>query len=225
MTSTKKEKTFVIGDIHGCYGALTRLLEKIDPDPERDTLVFLGDYIDRGPDSSRVISKVIELSRTFRRLVPLKGNHEEMFLSWLAGRDDQDLYLQIGGTATLKSYGIMPPYDRNDNKIPAQHINFIRELLLLWEDNQAIYVHAGLKPGVHLSMQPSHWCCWARGEFYLSNHDFGKKIVFGHTPFPDEPFQNKEKIGIDTGAVYGGRLTCLILPDMEFVSVPGYMPP
>lgn len=220
MVSRKQEKTYVIGDIHGCYKALVKLLDKIDPDPERDTLVFLGDYIDRGPDSRKVVSEVIRLSKTFRRLIPLKGNHEEMFLHWLAGRD-QDLYLQVGGAETLESYGIISSGGHISDRIPAEHIEFFRELLLLWEDDQAIYVHAGLKPGLHLSLQPAHWCCWARSEFYRSSYDFGKKVIFGHTPFLDRPFQNQGKIGIDTGAVFGGRLTCLILPDMKFVSVPG----
>lgn len=219
MINRDKGKTFVIGDIHGCYKSLLRLLEKIDPDPVRDTLVFLGDYIDRGPDSSKVVAEIIALGRTFRRLIPLRGNHEEMFLSWLAG-EDQDLYLQIGGRETLESYGVRPPYD-DISVIPAQHINFIQELLLLWEDEQAIYVHAGLNPKEHMSTQPSSWCCWARAEFYQSEFDFGKKVIFGHTPFLDQPYQKGGKIGIDTGAVYGGRLTCLILPDMEFISVPG----
>lgn len=121
----------------------------------------------------------------------------------------------------LASYGITPPYDNAAARFPDSHLNFIRELLLFWEDEYAIYVHAGLRPGRHLSTQTADWCCWARGEFYQSDYDFGKKVIFGHTPFLDQPYQNKEKIGIDTGAVYGGRLTCLILPDLEFISVPG----
>ncbi len=221
MNDDKKRRTFAIGDIHGCHRPLVQLLNKIDPDPERDTLVFLGDYIDRGLESKEVISLIIDLKKTFRHLIPLLGNHEEMFLSWLAGQD-QDIFLQVGGAKTLASYGISLSYD-DISKIPAQHIHFIQELLLLWEDEHAIYVHAGLKPGEHLNTQPSRWCCWARGEFYRSDYDFGKKVVFGHTPFWDQPFQKKRKIGIDTGAVYGGRLSCLILPDMKFVSVPGLL--
>lgn len=214
-------KTYVIGDIHGCYRALEELLGKISPDPNADTLVFLGDYIDRGPDSKQVVQKVIELmTESQGRVIPLMGNHEQMFLASLAG-EKREFFLKMGGDATLASYGIPPPYTgKIAHRIPVEHIHFFNELILFWEDKEYIYVHAGLEPGVHLSQQSPRWCCWARDQFLKSDYDFGKKVIFGHTPF-EEPHIGKNKIGLDTGAVYGGELTCLVLPDFEFVRVGG----
>jgi len=214
----KKKKTYVIGDIHGCYDALMTLLDQISPDPAHDTLIFLGDYIDRGPDSKKVVSEIIHLQETSPRVITLMGNHEQMFLASLTGSKNE-FFLKMGGDATLASYGIQPPYNRKiAAEIPASHLHFFQNLLMLWEDENYIYVHAGLKPGVHLSQQPAHWCCWARDNFINTQYDFGKQVIFGHTPF-DEPYIDQYKIGIDTGAVYGGKLTCLVLPDMEFVTV------
>ena len=211
-----QNKTYVFGDIHGCYSALTKLLDLISPDPAHDTLIFLGDYIDRGPDSKKVVSEVIHLQETFPRVITLMGNHEQMFLASLTGRENE-FFLKMGGDATLASYGIKPPYNRHiAAEIPAGHIHFFQNLLMLWEDENYIYVHAGLEPGVHLSQQSARWCCWARGNFISTKYDFGKRVIFGHTPF-DKPYIDPYKIGIDTGAVYGGKLSCLVLPDMEFV--------
>jgi serine/threonine protein phosphatase 1 len=89
-----------------------------------------------------------------------------------------------------------------------------------WEDQHAIYVHAGLQPGCHLSQQTAQWCLWAREQFIHTTYDFGKPVVFGHTAF-NEPLLALNRIGIDTGAVYGGQLTALLLPEREFISVPG----
>ena len=214
-------KTFVIGDIHGCHGALVGLLEKIKPDLSQDTLIFLGDYIDRGPDSKKVVSEIIRLMEEAPgRVIPLMGNHEQVFLASLAG-DTRDFYLKMGGDATLRSYGVNPPFTGQiASHIPVSHYHFFDELLLLWEDAHYIYVHAGLNPQVHLSQQSPRWCCWARDQFLPCSHDFGKPVIFGHTPF-EKPLIEKNKIGIDTGAVYGGKLTCLVLPDFEFINVAG----
>jgi len=127
----------------------------------------------------------------------------------------------MGGRETLASYGIKPPYDRPAlAAIPADHLRFYDDLLTCWEDEQAIYVHAGLQPGVHLSQQSREWLLWARDNYLASGHDFGKPVVSGHTPC-QVPLQDAHKIVIDTGAVYGGRLTCLVLPDLEFIQVAG----
>lgn len=212
-------KTYVVGDIHGCYESLLNLLELIDC--ARGTLIFLGDYINRGPDSQKVVSLVIQLKKELPRVITLLGNHEAMFLRYLKGEEGQQVFLRNGGQNTLKSYGIDPMRDNNHNiYIPAEHMAFFNNLLLNWEDDKYIFVHAGLQPGVHLSMQTKDWCLWARDEFISSAYNFGKQVIFGHTVF-GEPLMRAEKIGIDTGAVYGGRLTCIVLPGEEFVSVPG----
>lgn len=213
-------RTFVIGDIHGCHEALRRLFSKITPALKGGTIIFLGDYIDRGPDSKKVVSLIIRLiERAPRRVIALMGNHEQALLAALAG-EKRDFFLRMGGDATLLSYGLKPPFCGDlAAKIPADHLDFFHNLLLFWEDEQYIYVHAGLQPHVHLSRQSPHWCCWAREQFLAADYDFGKKVIFGHTPF-EEPLVEKHRIGIDTGAVYGGKLTCLVLPDEKFISVP-----
>ncbi len=211
-------RTFVIGDIHGCHQALVGLLAEIDPDPAADTIVFLGDYIDRGPDSREVLDEILALQERFPRLIPLMGNHEQMFLDYLAGRG-KDFFLMAGGLQTLQSYGCAAPFEEEcRQRIPAAHFRFLRNLLPCWEDAEHIFVHAGLKPGVHLSQQPPEWLLWAREKFLDSSHDFGKHVVFGHTPMP-EALREPNRTGIDTGAVYGGSLSCLVLPERRLVSV------
>jgi serine/threonine protein phosphatase 1 len=212
-------RTFVIGDIHGCYKTLLALLARISPDPEEDTLVFLGDYIDRGPDSKKVVNKILQLRRKFPHCITLMGNHEQMLLRFLAG-NDEILYLMMGGEATLASYGLSKVWAPEARAMmPAEHIVFFENLMPYWEDEENIYVHAGLQPGIHLSQQTENWLFWSRQRFVDSEYDFGKNVIFGHTPFIIPSIQ-PNKIGIDTGAVYGGQLTCLVLPAMEFVSVP-----
>lgn len=215
-------KTCVIGDIHGCLTPLQLLLEQVAG--RYDTLVFLGDYVDRGPKSKQVIQHILAVKKSHPRTITLMGNHEYLFLRYLHGQDD-GLFLQAGGKQTLASYGIpaLPGTEPNPAPIPADHLAFLRSLPLFWEDEHAIYVHAGLQPGVHLSLQKQQWCLWARDQFLGAACSFGKPVVFGHTVF-DSPHVAPDKIGIDTGAVYGGRLTALILPDMEFISVPGETP-
>lgn len=214
----KMKKTYVIGDIHGCYQSLVDLLELIgDTD---DTLIFLGDYIDRGPDSKKVVDFLLQLKKERPCVITLLGNHESMFLRYLKGVDHQ-LFLRSGGQCTLDSYGIN---SKSGNAlhtyIPEGHLFFFNSLLLNWEDEKYIYVHAGLQPGLHLSLQADDWCLWARDEFIYSSYDYNKRVIFGHTVFK-EPFVRPEKVGIDTGAVYGGSLTCLVLPDEIFIKVPG----
>ncbi len=211
--------TIVIGDIHGCFDSLQALLAQVLD--RADTLVFLGDYIDRGPESRRVVDRILELKGEHPRVITLMGNHEFMLLNYLEGRDD-GTFLRIGGSQTMKSYGLDPdpgPKAARD-AIPDKHLAFFRSLPLLWEDAHGIYVHAGLRPGLHLSRQTSDWCLWVRDEFIRSSYSFGKPVVFGHTVFAS-PLVQKNKIGIDTGAVYGKTLTALQLPEKTFISVPG----
>lgn len=214
---TTDSTTCVIGDIHGCHAPLTMLLQKIAY--RADTIVFLGDYIDRGPHSKEVVATILALQKTHPRVVPLMGNHEFLFLEYLAGRESS-VFLQVGGRQTLASYGLHPDSSQEERTraVPSDHLAFFRSLPLFWQDQHAIYVHAGLQPGRHLSQQTSQWCLWARDNFLQSAADFDKPVVFGHTVF-DQPFLAKDKIGIDTGAVYGGHLTALLLPTRELISV------
>jgi serine/threonine protein phosphatase 1 len=216
---TKNSTTCVIGDIHGCHASLTLLLQKVLH--RADTFIFLGDYVDRGADSKAVIDSILSLQKNNPRVIPLMGNHDWLFLQHLNGLDNS-LFLQVGGRQTLASYGLSPTFDRAeiDRLVPLKHLAFLKNLPLLWEDQHAIYVHAGLQPGRHPSQQTPQWCLWAREQFIHTTYEFGKPVVFGHTVFT-EPLLTPNRFGIDTGAVYGGRLTALLLPQREFISVPG----
>jgi serine/threonine protein phosphatase 1 len=209
------ERILAIGDVHGCRSRLEDLLGILDPRPETDTIVFIGDYIDRGPDSRGVVEVVLGLRRRFPRVVCLMGNHERMFLDYLEDPQSADIFLANGGAATLRSYGIRRGEAPGIDALPEEHRRFFETLVLRHETEQYIFVHAGLRPGVPLADQDPGDLLWIRGEFIWSSASFGKVVVFGHTP-SREPFVDGVKIGIDTGAVYGGPLTCVELPAMRF---------
>ena len=216
---TKNSTTCVVGDIHGCHTSLTTLLQKVLH--RADTFVFLGDYVDRGPNSKEVLATVLSLQKSHKRVVTLMGNHDFLFLQYLMG-EKSPLFLQVGGLQTLASYNLSPTATREERTgcIPLEHLSFLRSLPLHWENQHAIYVHAGLQPGCHLSQQTPQWCLWAREQFIHTTYDFGKPVVFGHTVFKN-PLLASNRIGIDTGSVYGGQLTALLLPEKEIISVPG----
>jgi serine/threonine protein phosphatase 1 len=210
--------TCAIGDIHGCPAPLTALLDLVAD--RADRFVFLGDYVDRGPDAKAVVDLLLAFVKRHDRVITLQGNHDQMFSQYLAGQD-HTTFLQYGGRTTLASYGISPTAQgERAHLLPQAHRRFFDQLLLHWEDEHAIYVHAGLQPGRHLSLQRPDWCLWARQEFLNTDCRFGKPVVFGHTVF-NAPLVRPDKIGLDTGAVYGGRLSALLLPELEFISVPG----
>jgi len=212
----EKKRTFIVGDIHGCLGMLKRLVDKIDWQPGRDVLIFLGDYIDRGEDSRGVIDFIIALSRVSDDVQCLLGNHETSFLNYLEGGDIRPFLLN-GGETTLRCYDI---YDNPmvENIVPKEHLEFLHSLRPWIELDDYYIVHAGFRPGVSLRSQELDDMVWIREEFLLSNYDFGKTVIFGHTPFA-EPLVMENKIGLDTGAVYGNKLTCLELPAFRFHSV------
>lgn len=193
-------RLLAVGDIHGCLDPLKRLMDRVRP-TETDRLVFLGDYIDRGPDGRGVIDYLLGFARRFPRSVFLKGNHEAMFLDFLAGRD-QLPFLYNGGVATLESYR-----EAAGIRIPAAHLAFLAGLRLHYETEDSIFVHAGLRPGLPLEEQREEDLLWIREEFIRSGYDWGKVVVFGHTPL-QEPLLERTRIGVDTGAVYGRALTC-----------------
>lgn len=222
------ERIFVIGDIHGCLNKLEQLWDRIDPRPGKDQLVFLGDYVDRGEDSSGVLDYLLQLRQTYTDTIFLMGNHEKMFMDFLEGVD-RALFIYNGGESTLRSYlgrvenflGTMQGTTDDealDLLVPEHHRAFLQDLHHYYETEDYIMVHAGLKHGISLDKQSLDDLVWIREEFIYSEEDFGKRVIFGHTPFV-RPLVLPNKIGIDTGAVYGNNLTCVILPDLEFVSV------
>ena len=208
------EKIFAIGDIHGCLSKLENLIPQIGIDSEEDALVFIGDYIDRGPDPRGVVDFVLDLRKKIRRVICLKGNHEQMFLDYVCLNRNEGLYLSNGGTATIGSYGCHKTSGgREIIDVPDSHMSFFHSLLLSYETNDYIFVHAGLRDNVPLKEQDPQDMLWLRHEFILSSYDFGKTVVFGHTPMSHtNPLFRPGRIGIDTGAVYGGFLTCIELP-------------
>jgi serine/threonine protein phosphatase 1 len=210
---------FVIGDIHGCSQMLRDLIGLIAADRKKDTLVFIGDYIDRGSASRDVVDYVLQLKKEFKKIICLLGNHEQMLLSYLEGVDEE-AYLYNGGKSTLSDYGISPSESPQDKKkkIPEAHMLFFQSLLPYYQTKNYIFAHAGLVPGISLDKQSINDLLWVRYKFIDSNYDFGRRVIFGHTPMSN-PLIMANKIGIDTGAVYGGKLTCLELPEAKIYQV------
>jgi serine/threonine protein phosphatase 1 len=207
---------YAIGDIHGCLESLERLMDKINPDLERDRLLFVGDYIDRGSQSREVVDYVIRLKNQAPpgQVICLKGNHEAMFLDFLAG-GPAEMFILNGGRATVEAYWGDAWVARDGLALPPDHAQFFQDLELYYETPKYIFVHGGLKPGVPLDEQVEDDLLWIRGEFITSQEDFGRRVIFGHTPFK-QPLLMPNKIGIDTGAVYGNFLTALKLPGEDF---------
>jgi len=209
------QKIFVVGDIHGCFDKLCALMDKIPLNDKQDQLIFIGDYIDRGSSSFDVVKYLIDLKKRVPGTIFIKGNHEDMLQNYLDG-SDRFTYQLNGGQQTLDEY-----LNRSDNKdafpIPSEHLDFINSLQLYYQTDDYIFVHAGLREKVPLESQDKMDLLWIRDEFIHSDFDFGKRVIFGHTPFK-EPLLQANKIGIDTGAVYGNLLTCVQLPEMEFFS-------
>jgi len=196
----KSRRLLAVGDIHGCRTALRELLDRVAPS-EHDQLVFLGDYIDRGPDSAGVVGDLLALRERLPGTVFLRGNHEQLLLDVLAGADPLNFLLN-GGGETINSYrkgGGWPP--------PLVHQAFFASLLPLYASGEFIFVHAGLRPGIPLAEQSPDDLLWIREDFLAAEVDWGRIVVFGHTPF-EKPLLTADRIGLDTGCVYGGRLTC-----------------
>jgi serine/threonine protein phosphatase 1 len=208
-------KIFVVGDIHGCFDKLCALMGKIPINYAQDQLIFIGDYIDRGQSSVDVVDYLMGFKKRVPGTLFLKGNHEDMLHNYLDG-SDRFTYMLNGGQRTLDEY-----LKRSNNAkafpIPSEHLEFFNSLHLYYQTEDYIFVHAGLREKVPLESQEKTDLLWIRDEFIHSDFNFGKRVIFGHTPFK-EPLLQSNKIGIDTGAVYGNRLTCVQLPEMEFFS-------
>jgi serine/threonine protein phosphatase 1 len=205
-------KLYAVGDIHGSLTRLTRLVDLV-PFASEDRIVFMGDYIDRGPDSRGTVEFLLEFRKKFPKSVFLRGNHEEMFEDYLrrSGRFSPRTFLLNGGAETLESYGLDPQGSVEDEDFPADHLEFLFGTDLMHQEEGLLFVHAGIRPGVPLEDQDREDLLWIREEFFLREHSLGLTVVFGHTPL-HEVFQNPPyAIGIDTGAVYGGQLTCVEL--------------
>ncbi|HKR00056.1 MAG TPA: metallophosphoesterase family protein [Pyrinomonadaceae bacterium] len=227
-------KTFVVGDVHGRRAQLSALLDALPRTATCDTLVFLGDLIDRGPDAPGVVADVLKLRRENpEHVVTLRGNHEQMMLDFID--EDSRLWLSpvTGGEQTFQQYTETPLRVESEEdfegvrrtieeRVPASHLEFFRQMPLYHEDDYALYVHAGLDHGKHPRETDAHQLLWTRDvEFYKKYR--GKPCVFGHTPTAFLPLLGRlgrhgiyishSAIGIDTGYNYNSPLTCLSLPD------------
>ena len=213
-----KRSVYAIGDVHGCATSLERLLARLRI--REDTLViFLGDYVDRGKDSRRVIDVVLDLQRRCE-VVTLMGNHEAMWLDFLDRPESMGagLFILNGGGATLAQYA-----QRNGSfEIPQAHVDFLRGLRLTYETDTHFFVHAGVpldKPLQAIDPKADRQTLlWSRGPFLQTEQRWDKVVVHGHTPTP-VPEKRPNRINIDTGCVFGGHLTAYDLTHDRFVSV------
>ncbi|MDD5586617.1 MAG: metallophosphoesterase family protein [Alphaproteobacteria bacterium] len=223
----KDQLLYVVGDIHGRVDLLVRLMKLIEADAAANKaaskeLIFLGDYIDRGVDSKGVISYLLSRLPADMKKTFLRGNHDEALLRFLQGDLAQaNDWLQLGGTATLVSYGINPfranvvqnlkaLHSAVLEKVPEDHRAFLTATKIDAARGGYYFVHAGVRPGVPLEKQTREDRLWIRYDFLGSKTDHGKMIVHGHSILP-EPDVQPNRIGIDTGAYATGTLTCLVL--------------
>ena len=201
-------RLFAIGDIHGCVDELSTMLNAIAVG-QGDMVVFVGDYVDRGPAARDVIELLLELRQGAADYVFLKGNHEDMMLSFLGlpGHYGES-FLFNGGVPTLGSYGVPEP-EQALERIPAAHVDFLKALGTSYLHPPYLFVHAGICPLRQLEEQTVEDMLWIRQEFIFNPHRLPATVVFGHTPMRAVMVDLPYKLGIDTGLVYGGKLTCI----------------
>lgn len=208
-----------IGDIHGRLDAMNELLEQLDPGPS-DQLVFVGDYIDRGPRSKQVIDRLLELEQDVP-CVFLRGNHEAMMLDYLED-GAWNLWRMNGGVETLETYT-----EDDTVEIPEAHRDFVARTRLYYETDEFFFVHAGLKPDLsieeNLRRHDEQVLLWERSHLGASELAWEKTVVCGHTPQP-KPIDRPLLMCIDTGCVYASRygqgaLTAVRLPEREWIRV------
>ncbi len=217
------QRLYAIGDIHGRRDCLNMLLAQIDADealrgPADTTLIFLGDLVDRGPDSRGVIDRCMALSQ-MRKSVFLMGNHEEILIrAWEGDKRATALLHRVGGRETMMSYGLSAlDYDAFDMaeltqavgaRVPTEHIAFLRGFEDSFSCGDYLFVHAGIRPGVAMDAQSPTDLRWIRSEFLNDTRDHGPMIVHGHS-ITETIDEQPNRIGIDTGAFSSGTLTAL----------------
>ena len=229
-------RTFVVGDIHGRCAQLLNLLDMLPRDPKTDTLVFLGDLIDRGADAPGCVDHILKLTRENpEQVICLRGNHEQMLLDFVDGQSTIWLTPVTGGERTFEQYTGLPVRVRSEadleemrrafaESFPAEHLEFMQNLPFYYEDDHAIYVHAGLDEGKHPRESSHVSLLWMRDMDFYKNYR-GKPCVFGHTPTPLLPLRGRlgrhgiyishSAVGLDTGYNHHSPLSCLSLPDFN----------
>lgn len=204
--------TYAIGDIHGSLDMLVKLVARchVHAADTPMTFVFLGDYIDRGPNSAGVVQLLMELAADMPGgVIALKGNHEAMALEVLDGVAPAEFWLSQGGAETLASYG-----GANIHEMPKEHVQWLRARPTHFDDGRRFFVHAGVDPQRPLDAQMEKDLLWIREPFLFDERDYGRLIVHGHTPLATgRPDQRTNRLNLDTGAVFGGRLTAAVFDD------------
>jgi serine/threonine protein phosphatase 1 len=216
-------RIYAVGDIHGRADLLAETIARIDDDIRRRPIqhiveIYLGDYVDRGPDSKGVIDQ-LAVRMVDNKAVCLRGNHEALMEDFLRDADAFPDWQQLGALQTLASYGVHPP-GRNETiadlrrrflrVFPRLHELFLRRLRYGFYCGDFLFVHAGLRPGVPIERQNLNDLLWIRNEFLHSSQHHGRFIVHGHTPVP-HPDIRSNRINIDTGAWRSGTLTCVAI--------------
>lgn len=230
-------KTFAISDIHGHYDELMALMEKLPLNPKKDRMVFLGDFVDRGPKTKEVVQQLIDWKKKYPHWVVLKGNHEDMLIDALKETHpvygDYYMWFEQGGFETKKSYmKELNAYEMSiaslQDEMPQEHLDFMASLPLFFQDDDYIYVHGGIKPGLQPWETEPFDLLWLRDEFIYSDYDWGKKVIFGHTTATIrkddkivgfKTIRMDNKIGIDTAICSPsgtGKLTAIELPIEKF---------
>lgn len=228
------ELVYAIGDIHGRYDLLKTLLAQIAEDAaraaqgRRPILIFCGDYVDRGPDSAKVLAALVWMQG--RRDIEarlLKGNHEQALLDFIARPEEGLGWLRYGGVETLAAYGVAAPaaldgpeaYQRARDELleamPASHLRLLQGLELMLSVGDYAFVHAGVRPGAAFAEQDEQDLLWIRADFLDAPGPFEKVVVHGHTWIDDQPRLQEHRLSIDTGAYATGVLTAVRLQDGE----------
>jgi serine/threonine protein phosphatase 1 len=213
-------RVYAVGDVHGCLDQLLAIHTAIAQDLAarpipQPWLIHLGDYVDRGPDSAGVVARLLaQPPDGISSVINLMGNHEDLMLAAIDTPTEQrvQVWMMNGGANSLHSWGIPVGTDPATwaARLPPAHLAFLRALAVRHPLGGYLFVHAGLRPGIPLDQQSRHDQLWIREPFLSSNTDHGSVVVHGHTPRV-QPEIRRNRIGIDTGAVMGGVLTCAIL--------------
>jgi serine/threonine protein phosphatase 1 len=208
------QRTYTFGDIHGCLDKLAGLVRQcqLDAGDAPSKFVFLGDYIDRGPDSRGVVEFLIKLqSQKPTQIICLAGNHEELALAARHGGVYENNWLRNGGGETLRSYDITAAGD-----LPPKHIVWFDALPTHHDDGRRFFVHAGINPDRPLNQQDPHDLLWIREPFLSDERDYGRLVVHGHSPLRTGiPDQRPNRLNLDTAAVLGGPLTAAVFDDKQ----------
>jgi len=222
-------RIYTIGDIHGCAAQLDRLHARIEVDatsyPGEKVIIYLGDYVDRGPDSRGVIDRLIgNIPKGFSARY-VKGNHDQALLDFLGDAEAYRTWRSYGAPETLLSYGVRPPlFDSSEKfeearkafeaQLPPAHLAFLRSLESAVVLGDYAFVHAGIRPGMNIEDQTDEDLLWIRDDFLNCRSAHEKVVVHGHTPI-SAPIRLHNRIAVDTGAYATGILSCAVLENTE----------